>query len=42
MKRTAILILALALAIGFSSGQAIAQSKILKISNGVNEQHQEC
>ena len=39
MKRTAVWILALALAIGFSSGQALAQSKILKISNGINEQH---
>jgi len=36
MKRTAMLILALALAIGFASGQALAQSKILKISNGIN------
>lgn len=39
MKRTAVWILALALAIGFSSGQVLAQSKILKISNGINEQH---
>ena len=39
MKRTAILFLTLAMAIGLTSGQALAQSKVLKISNGINEQH---
>ena len=39
MKRTAIFILALACVIGFTAGQAFAQAKILKISNGINEQH---
>ena len=39
MKRTVILILALALAIGFSSGHVLAQSKVLKITTGLTEEH---
>jgi tripartite ATP-independent transporter DctP family solute receptor len=39
MKRTAVFILTLVLAIGLAADQALAQSKVLKISNGINEQH---
>ncbi|MGE5255516.1 MAG: TRAP transporter substrate-binding protein [Hyphomicrobiales bacterium] len=39
MKRTWIPILALLLGIGFAADPASAQPKVLKISNGVNEQH---
>lgn len=39
MKKTAIFILTIAFVIGLMAGQALAQAKVLKISNGVNEQH---
>jgi TRAP-type C4-dicarboxylate transport system substrate-binding protein len=39
MKKTVVFILTLALAIGLTAGQAPAQGKVLKISNGINEQH---
>jgi tripartite ATP-independent transporter DctP family solute receptor len=39
MKKTAILVLTLAFVIGLAVDQALAQPKVLKISNGVNEQH---
>ncbi len=39
MKKVVIFILTLALAIGLTAGQAFSQAKVLKISNGINEQH---
>ena len=39
MKKAAIIVLVLALMIGFGADQTFAQGKILKISNGINEQH---
>jgi len=39
MKKAVIVILALALTIGFSSGQVLAQSKVLKITTGLTEEH---
>ncbi|MCE5281577.1 MAG: TRAP transporter substrate-binding protein [Deltaproteobacteria bacterium] len=39
MKKTVVFILTLALAIGLTTSQAPAQGKVLKISNGINEQH---
>ena len=39
MKKTAIFVLALAFVIGLAADQALAQPKVLKISNGVNELH---
>jgi TRAP-type transport system periplasmic protein len=39
MKRTAIFILTLAVAIGLVAGQVLAQSKVLKITTGLTEQH---
>lgn len=39
MKKAAIVILTVALMIGWTAGQALAQAKVLKISNGVNELH---
>lgn len=39
MKKTALLVLVLAFVIGFAADQALAQPKVLKISNGINEQH---
>jgi tripartite ATP-independent transporter DctP family solute receptor len=39
MKKTCVLVLALLVGIFIAAGPAAAQPKILKISNGVNEQH---
>jgi TRAP-type transport system periplasmic protein len=39
MKKTAIVILALACLIGFTAGQVLAQSKVLKITTGLTEEH---
>lgn len=39
MKRTAIFILALACMIGFTASQVLAQSKVLKITTGLTEEH---
>ena len=39
MKKIVIFVLALTFVIGLAANQALAQSKILKISNGINEQH---
>lgn len=39
MKRTAMAILTFAFVIGLAADQALAQPKVLKISNGVNELH---
>jgi tripartite ATP-independent transporter DctP family solute receptor len=39
MKKTAIFVLTLAFVIGLAADQALAQPKVLKISNGVNELH---
>jgi TRAP-type transport system periplasmic protein len=39
MKKTAILVLTLTVVIGLTAAQVLAQPKVLKISNGVNEQH---
>ena len=39
MKKIVIFVLALTFVIGLAANQARAQSKILKISNGINEQH---
>jgi TRAP-type transport system periplasmic protein len=39
MKRTAVFILTLAVAIGLVAGQVLAQSKVLKITTGLTEEH---
>jgi tripartite ATP-independent transporter DctP family solute receptor len=39
MKKTGILVLAVFMGIVLAAGPALAQPKVLKISNGVNEQH---
>jgi tripartite ATP-independent transporter DctP family solute receptor len=39
MKKTAVFVFTLAFVIGLVAGQALAQPKVLKISNGINEQH---
>ena len=39
MKRTAIFVLTLALAIGLMAGQVFGQAKVLKITTGLTEQH---
>ena len=39
MKKAAIVVLALVVAIGLTAGQALAQSKILKITTGLTEDH---
>ena len=39
MKKTVIFIATLAFVIGLAAGQVFAQPKVLKISNGINEQH---
>ena len=39
MKKTAIFVLTIAFVIGLAADQALAQPKVLKISNGVNELH---
>ena len=39
MKKTSVLVFALLIAITLACGSAFAQPKVLKISNGVNEQH---
>ncbi len=39
MRKTVVFVLAIALAVVMTAGQAFAQAKVLKISNGINEQH---
>jgi TRAP-type transport system periplasmic protein len=39
MKKACILVLTLIVGIGLTAGSAMAQAKVLKISNGINEQH---
>jgi TRAP-type transport system periplasmic protein len=39
MKRTCILMVALLAVVALAAGNAFAQAKVLKVSNGVNEQH---